>query len=135
MILRRTIIFLIIALFSISILFSLSPLKTVENSNIEVLNIYKKNKLITKKIVEEVYKVISTVSNFRNTAEKIALPYRKALSPSDHRKFIEILEKYIILVLKVRLKQRPVIDFEYLGEKIDGNRAVVSIRTHYKKKE
>ena len=93
MILRRAIIFLIITLFSISILFSLSPLKTVENSNVKVLNIYKKNKLITKRIVEEVFKVISTVSNFRNTAVKIALPYRNNLSPSEYRKFIEIMEK------------------------------------------
>jgi len=135
MIVRRSVIFLILISFSISFIFGLSPLKTVENSNMKVLKIYKENKIITKQTVENIFQVILTVSDFKNTAEKIAVQYKDTLSHPDYEKFTGILEKYLILVLKVRLKKRAVINFEYLGETVTGNSAIVRLRTHYKKKK
>lgn len=109
-----------------------SPEILIKESNQKILKIYRDHGKITAGVAEDIFLIVSSVSDFRYTAEKIVAPYSSSLSEKERGDFVDLMTRYLKLVLKVKLKGRAVIKFDYLGESHSDDQAVVKTCTYYK---
>lgn len=109
-----------------------SPLDVIKTSNQKVLAIFKSHEKIDPEAKEEIIRIINSVTDLdkisKNTIEKFCRDLTQKECEEFDRTFKELLRAASLNKLGRTRADR----FEYLGEKIEGNTAVVKSIAYYR---
>jgi len=110
-----------------------TPMDVIRSSNTKILEIYKTSPLVTETVLQDIFSLMEEVTDFDTMAdravEKICLQSSEKLCIDIKTEFIKLLQ----LNSTKKLGRYRADRFEYLGEEITADKAVVATIAHYKK--
>lgn len=109
-----------------------SPLDTIQTSNARILEIYQTSPEVDQDVQQRIFTVMEEVTDFPAIAEQATDGFCESASTDSCKEFkqvfIELLKRNAIRKLGHYRADR----FDYLGEEIDGEKAVIKTVAHFK---
>lgn len=107
------------------------PGETVRDSNTRVLEIYAAHDSIDAEREQEIYGIIDGVTDFRAITESVTSRFCGKMTDDECRQFNEVFLRLLRGSSIKKLGRYRADSFDYLGEEVDGEKAVVRTIAHY----
>jgi ABC-type transporter MlaC component len=128
-------IFLCLSLISLISASSQSPLELIRSSNRQVQAILSQHEIIDPETETELFEIIEGVTDFAAISHGTTLPFCKNLTEAQCTKFDQTFQKLIRLSSIKKLGRYRADRFEYLGEDVTKDTAIVKILAFYEDDE
>ncbi len=109
-----------------------SPLQIIKKSNQKVLDIFSKNIKMTKDAEDLIFKIIDGVTDFSALSRSVIEQFCRKLSKTECQQFDRVFQKLLRISSIKKLGRYRADRFDYQGEEINDNQAVVKTIAHYK---
>ena len=121
-------------LISLGTAFSLSPqspLEIIKTSNQQVLEIYNANEKIDHALKSEIIRIIESVTDLDEISNRTTSSFCRNLSPKQCAEFNQVFKQLLRASSMSKVGRYRADRFEYLEEKIEGNKALVKTTAYY----
>jgi len=108
-----------------------NPLTVVRNSNQEVQNILKGKEIINKETEAELLSIINGVTDFSAISRQVIERFCKNLTLAQCEKFDDVFQRLLRVSSIKKMGRYRAERFDYLGEEITGNTAIVKTIAYY----
>jgi len=121
-------------LISLGTAFSLSsqsPLEIIKTSNQQVLEIYNANEKIDHALKNEIIQIMESVTDLDEISNRTTSGFCRNLSPEQCAEFNQVFKQLLRASSMSKVGRYRADRFEYLEEKIEGNKALVKTTAYY----
>jgi phospholipid transport system substrate-binding protein len=122
---------LIVLLIGVSLLGSQTPLDIIKDSNQKILDIYASHLEITGTEEKEIFEVMDSVTDFNVISQRTIERFCRKMSEEECGEFDRVFQELLRVSSIKKVGRYRAESFDYLGEEIDGNRALVRTIAHY----
>lgn len=112
-----------------------TPEESVRSSNSRVLEIYAANESVDGEMEKNIYGIIDGVTDFREIARSVTSRFCQKLTEGQCQQFNEVFLRLLRVSSIKKLGRYRADRFDYLGEEVDGETAVVRTIAHFKDEE
>lgn len=109
-----------------------TPIDVIRTSNQQVQDIFNANKTIDDKIEAKLYKIIDGVTDYKTISGQVITRFCKKLKPQQCKTFDNVFIELLRVSSIKKLGRYRADKFEYLGQEIKENKAVVKTIAYYK---
>ena len=111
------------------------PLEVIKASNRQILDIYAAHETIDEKTEEEIRKIMGSVTDFNEISKRTIERFCRNLSPAECEEFDRVFQELLRISSIKKLGRYRADRFDYLGEEVAEERAVVRTTAYYKDDE
>jgi len=122
---------IIILLVGASLLNSQTPLEVIKDSNQKILDIYASHQDISREMEEEIFQIMDSVTDFNKISLRTIESFCRKMSETECRELDGVFQELLRVSSIKKVGRYRAESFEYLGEDIDGSRALVRTIAHY----
>ncbi|MFC2164546.1 phospholipid-binding protein MlaC [Acidobacteriota bacterium] len=122
---------IIILLVSASLLNSQTPLEVIKDSNQKILDIYASHQDISRKMEEEIFQIMDSVTDFNQISLRTIERFCRKMSEKECGEFDRVFQELLRVSSIKKVGRYRAESFDYLGEEIEGNSALVRTIAHY----
>ena len=112
-----------------------APLEVIRLSNQQILDIYAAHEQIAGEEEDEIFRIMNRVTDFEKISGITIMTFCEKLSPEECEEFDRVFQKLLHISSIKKLGRYRADRFDYLGEKVDGETAVVRTIAYYKEDE
>jgi len=110
-----------------------TPLEVIKQSNQQVKEILDKHKIVDERIEAQLYRIIDGVTDYQTLSQQVTEQSCKKLTPQQCRTFNQIFVELLRVSSIKKMGRYRADNFDYLGEEINQDQAVVTTTAYYKK--
>jgi len=108
-----------------------SPLEIIKTSNQQVLEIYNANEKIDHALINEITQIMERVTDLDEISNQTTSSFCRTLSPKQCAEFNQVFKKLLRASSMSKVGRYRADRFEYLEERIEGNKALVKTIAYY----
>jgi len=120
-----------ILLLTVSILHGQSPLEVIKSSNQGVLDILADHPQVTDEMEEEIVRIMNAVTDFAKISQRAIQKYCPQLNTAECMEFDAVFQELLRVSSLSKVGRYRAERFDYVGEEIKGNEAVVRTIAYY----
>ena len=109
-----------------------TPLQIIKRSNRQVLEIFKQNPKVTEAVEDQIFSVIDGVTDFQALSKSVIAQFCPKLTESQCQEFDRVFQNLLRISSIKKLGRYRADRFDYQGEEIKKNQAVVKTIAYYK---
>lgn len=113
----------------------LSPLDLVKQSNQQVQDIFKNSKSVDQQTETKLYEVIDGITDYHTIASQVTSEFCKNLTTDQCKTFNQVFIELLRVSSIKKLGRYRADKFDYLGQEITGNSAIVKTIAYYKEEK
>jgi len=112
-----------------------SPLEAIKESNQKILDIYAAHEDIDQEKEDEINEIMGSVTDFDEISGGTTSKFCEKLTPGECEEFNDVFKELLRISSVKKLGRYRADRFEYLGEEIDGETALVRTIAYYEEEE
>jgi len=122
---------ILILLLGASLSNSQTPLEVIKDSNQKILDIYASHQDISREMEEAIFQIMDSVTDFNTISLRTIERFCRKMSEMECRELDRVFQELLRVSSIKKVGRYRAERFEYLGEDIDGTRALVKTIAYY----